>query len=131
MFLGGHFAPATTGHFESATGGHFAPAMGGQFTLKVGGHFHRFFHSKALAKVLGYEHDADNKGKIDYGHANIAPAGGDGGFILWHPNSEYGVYVSIPYHPEYNQGYENYKIQGIGWGSDPIQERWIRQLRLK
>jgi len=46
LFLGGHFAPATTGHFESATGGHFAPAMGGQFTLKVGGHFHRFFHAR-------------------------------------------------------------------------------------
>jgi hypothetical protein len=43
LFLGGHFAPATTGHFGSATGGHFAPAKGGQFTLKVGGHFHRFF----------------------------------------------------------------------------------------
>jgi hypothetical protein len=45
LFLGGHFAPATTGQFESATGGHFTPAKGGQFTLKVGGHFHRFFHS--------------------------------------------------------------------------------------
>jgi len=44
LFLGGHFAPATTGHLELATGGQFASAMGGQFTLKVGGHFHRYFH---------------------------------------------------------------------------------------
>lgn len=73
--------------------------------------------SKALAKALGWEHDADKKGKIDYGHANIAPAGGDAGFILWLPGSEYGVYVSIPYQPDYKNGYDNYKIQGMGWNT--------------
>jgi len=67
-------------------------------------------YSKALAKVLGFEHDTI-KNKPDYGHSNIAPAGGDAGFILWMPNSEYGVYVSISYQPDYKRSYDDYKAE--------------------
>lgn len=55
--------------------------------------------SKALGAVLGYEFDTDKKGKPVYANTNIAPAGGDGTIILWKPNSNYGVYLSIPIDP--------------------------------
>ena len=76
--------------------------------------------SKTLAKALGWEHDADKRGKVDYAHANIAPAGGDATFILWKPGTDYGVYVSIPYQPDYKTGYDDYSINGIMSGSTPI-----------
>lgn len=69
--------------------------------------------SKTLAKGLGWEHDTNRRGKKEYAHANIAPAGGDATFILWKPNSDYGVYVSIPYQSDWNDksGFENYQIE--------------------
>jgi N12 class adenine-specific DNA methylase len=52
-------------------------------------------YSKAIADELGYVHDTDKKGKAIYAHVNVPPAGGDGHFILWKPNSDYGVYVQF------------------------------------
>lgn len=58
--------------------------------------------SKALSKVLGWEHDADRKGKPIYANINLPPAGGEGTFILWKPGTDYGVYVSVTVkHPGY------------------------------
>lgn len=54
-------------------------------------------YSVEVAKQLGWEHDKDRKGKIKYSSSNIAPAGGDAGFILWKPNSDLGVYVKVGY----------------------------------
>lgn len=51
--------------------------------------------SKALATELGWEHDTDKKGKKIIASTNIAPIGGDGYIILWKPNSEWGIYISI------------------------------------
>jgi hypothetical protein len=48
---------------------------------------------KKLNERLKWEFDTDKKGKPIYASANVAPAGGDGTFILWAPNSEYGIYV--------------------------------------
>lgn len=82
--------------------------------------------SKALAKALGWEHDTDRKGKTQYANANIAPAGGDAHFILWKPGSDYGVYLSIPYQPEYiteRGGYEGYKLTGTLGGDHTIHWR--------
>jgi N12 class adenine-specific DNA methylase len=53
-------------------------------------------YSKRLAKLLGYEHDSNKKKKIEYANTNVAPAGGNGSIILWKPNSDYGVYISVP-----------------------------------
>lgn len=52
--------------------------------------------SKALASELEREHDADKKGKKEYARVNIAPIGGDGHIILWKPNSDTGIYISVP-----------------------------------
>lgn len=72
-------------------------------------------YSKALAQKLGFEHDTIKKGKQEYANSNIAPAGGTATFILWKPNSEYGVYVSISYEPDYKNGYDDYKATQILW----------------
>jgi N12 class adenine-specific DNA methylase len=70
-------------------------------------------YAKALAKSLGWDHDTDKKGKIEYSHANIPPAGGEATFILWKPGTDIGIYVSIPYRPEYDRGYDDYKLRGL------------------
>lgn len=71
---------------------------------------------KAVAKITGLEHDTNSKGKAQIVNVNIAPAGGDATFILWGKKSpDYGVYVSIPYKPEYardRNDYDNYKVDG-------------------
>ena len=69
-------------------------------------------YSKELASMLGWEHDADKKGKPDYAHANIAPAGGDVSFILWKPNSDLGVHVWAKY-DDMPDG--TYKFTGMTW----------------
>lgn len=48
-----------------------------------------------LKKGLGYEDHFDKKGKKNTVNTNIPPSGGDGTIILWKPNSDYGVYISI------------------------------------
>ncbi|HUV62923.1 MAG TPA: strawberry notch family protein, partial [Sedimentisphaerales bacterium] len=52
-------------------------------------------YAKALQQELGWEFDADRKGKQQIATTNVAPAGGDGTFILWKPGTEDGVYISI------------------------------------
>jgi N12 class adenine-specific DNA methylase len=67
---------------------------------------------KKLNERLKWEFDTDKKGKPIYASANIAPAGGDGGFILWAPNSNYGVYVKVSVQPkEYKDWYEQYELE--------------------
>jgi hypothetical protein len=79
--------------------------------------------SKGLAKLLGYEHDRESKGKKKevFADTNIPPAGGDGTIILWKPGSKYGVYISIPVQKDgYTSGggySPNLVIQGILSGS--------------
>lgn len=51
--------------------------------------------AKALKEELGWEYDIDRKGKQVIADTNIAPIGGDGTIILWKPNSEYGIYITI------------------------------------
>ncbi len=64
-----------------------------------------------LANTLGYEHYTNQKGKKEYCDVNIAPAGGNASIVLWKPNSNYGIYISIGYQPDYtySAGYDNYK----------------------
>jgi N12 class adenine-specific DNA methylase len=67
---------------------------------------------KKLNERLKWEFDTDRKGKPQIASANVAPAGGDGTFILWVPNSEYGVYVSVSVKPkEYKEWYEQYELE--------------------
>ena len=70
-----------------------------------------------LASKLGYEFDTDKNGKkkvFNGVNANIPPAGGNVSFYLWKPNSNHGVYISLPYQPDYlDNGYENYKLQDL------------------
>jgi N12 class adenine-specific DNA methylase len=67
---------------------------------------------KKLNERLKWEFDTDKKGKPIVASANIAPAGGDGTFILWVPNSEYGIYVSLSVQPkEYKEWYEKYELE--------------------
>jgi N12 class adenine-specific DNA methylase len=71
-------------------------------------------YSKALAQELKFEHDTNKKGKPEYANTNIAPVGGDGSIILWSPNSQYGVYISVPVDAESVNnfgGYEGLLIQ--------------------
>ncbi|MDD4565534.1 MAG: hypothetical protein PHE79_08715 [Eubacteriales bacterium] len=49
--------------------------------------------SKALAETMGYEFDTDNKGKTT--HASVGFKSGT--IILWKPNTDYGIYISINY----------------------------------
>lgn len=77
--------------------------------------------SKELAKALGYQHDTDKKGKTVYATTNVAPAGGEGTIILWAPDSEYGVYISVSVNPDYesDSGFTDpLKIEGAlgNWG---------------
>lgn len=72
-------------------------------------------YSKELAKVLGWEHKTDKKGKTEYANTNIAPAGGDSSFTLLPPDSEYGIYINVPVHPS---GY----IEGSGYTEDLVIE---------
>lgn len=52
--------------------------------------------AKELMKGLGYEPHRDGKGRDISVSTNIAPVGGDGRIVLWKPNSDYGVYISVP-----------------------------------
>ncbi|HPM70124.1 MAG TPA: PLxRFG domain-containing protein [Smithellaceae bacterium] len=55
-------------------------------------------YAKKLQDILGYEPDVITKGKKSKDvsvSTNIAPIGGDGHIILWKPNSEYGIYISV------------------------------------
>jgi hypothetical protein len=55
-------------------------------------------YAKKLQEILGYEPDITTKGKKSTDttvSTNIAPIGGDGHIILWKPNSEYGIYISV------------------------------------
>lgn len=78
---------------------------------------------KAVAEISGFSFDTDHKGKAVYSNVNIAPAGGDVTFILWSKeNPKYGVYVSVPYTPDYGGSmYDNYHVDdssvanGILW----------------
>ena len=64
--------------------------------------------------MTGLEHDTDRKGKTEIVNVNIAPAGGDVTFVLWSKkNPDYGVYVSIPYSPDYRDSYDDYHVKGI------------------
>lgn len=67
-----------------------------------------------LATNLGYEIDTDKKGKklTNSGVSdNIAPAGGSTTFILWKPNSNNGVYVSLKYNLTEDSNFEDaYKL---------------------
>ena len=67
---------------------------------------------KAVAELTGLDFDINSKGKQEVLNVNIAPAGGDVSFILWSKaNPEYGVYVSVPFQPDYNHnGYDNYHV---------------------
>lgn len=56
--------------------------------------------SRALADELGWEHKTDRKGKIIFAQTNIAPAGGNGSFTLWAPETDLGIYVSVPVSPQ-------------------------------
>ncbi|MBF0651081.1 hypothetical protein IR083_19885 [Dysgonomonas sp. GY75] len=75
---------------------------------------------KAIAKFANLDFDTDRKGKKETCRVNIAPAGGEVTFILWsrlHPGI--GVYVSIPYRPDYGgNGYDNYRIPQPANGFD-------------
>ena len=77
--------------------------------------------SRAFADELGWEHETDRKGKTIYAQTNIAPAGGDGSFTLWAPETDLGIYVSVPVAPQsYDNRYgysNNLKIKDImGFG---------------
>lgn len=52
--------------------------------------------SKALAKYLGLEFDKDKKGKDILADVNVSQVSGDGSFYLYIPNSDKGVWVSVP-----------------------------------
>ena len=56
--------------------------------------------SRALADELDWEHKTDRKGKIIFAQTNIAPAGGNGSFTLWAPETDLGIYVSVPVSPQ-------------------------------
>jgi N12 class adenine-specific DNA methylase len=56
------------------------------------GRYHDF-----IKEELGFEQDTDRKGKPEKASINFAPIGGDASFILWKPNSDYGVYVNAKY----------------------------------
>lgn len=76
--------------------------------------------SKALAQELGWQHDTDKRGNPVYADTNIPPAGGEGTFIQWMPETEYGVYVSVSVSPsDYiaGQGYtDDFKIETRPYG---------------
>lgn len=67
-------------------------------------------YAKKLREILGYEPERDKKGKDESVHTNIAPIGGDGIILLWKPNSEYGVYISIPTNRDY--GDDSLTVEG-------------------
>lgn len=48
--------------------------------------------AKELQKDLEWEEDPKHK----LSSVNIAPVGGDGTILMWKPNSEFGLYVSVP-----------------------------------
>ena len=73
---------------------------------------------EALREKLGYEHHLDKKGKNDSYSINIAPVGGDGTILLWKPNSEYGVYVSIPTERDRYEGSDNLSVRSGGYPGD-------------
>lgn len=81
---------------------------------------------KAVAAMTGLEHDTDRKGKTERINVNIAPAGGNVTFVLWSKkNPDYGVYVSVPYSPEYRKGYDDYHVEGsILWRVTTKQDKW-------
>ncbi|MFZ2809449.1 MAG: PLxRFG domain-containing protein [Desulfosalsimonadaceae bacterium] len=60
--------------------------------------------SGELQSLLKYQPDVTTKGtgrkaaKNTTVSINIAPVGGDGHIILWKPNSEFGIYISVPVH---------------------------------
>lgn len=76
--------------------------------------------------MTGLEHDTDRKGKTEIVNVNIAPAGGDVTFVLWSKkNPDYGVYVSIPYSPDYRDSYDDYHVKGsILWRVTTKQDKW-------
>lgn len=80
--------------------------------------------SRAFADELGWEHETDRKGKTIYAQTNIAPAGGDGSFTLWAPETDLGIYVSVPVAPQsYDNRYgysNNLKIKDIMGFGEPI-----------
>ena len=72
--------------------------------------------AKELQKNLGWEEDPKHK----LSSINIAPIGGDGTILMWKPNSEFGLYVSVPVQRNYEDG--SLKI-GEGVSKD-ILWRW-------
>lgn len=83
---------------------------------------------KAVARITGFEYDTNPKGKQQIVNVNIAPAGGDVTFILWSKNNpDYGIYVSVPYEPDYgDDGYENYRVRDtqILWRVTTKKDKW-------
>lgn len=55
-------------------------------------------YAKRLQEILGYEPNINTKGKKSTDETvstNIAPAGGEGHIVLWKPNSDHGIYMTI------------------------------------
>lgn len=98
------------GHYESPKAGdHEVPTVEHEKYFKKD--LVKF--SKELAKQLGWQHDTDKKGKNVYANTNVAPAGGDGTIILWKPDSDHGVYISVPVQPDYQSPTDKLLIKSV------------------
>jgi len=73
-------------------------------------------YAKSIAKQLGWEIPAKN-GIYD----NIAPAGGDVVFNFIIPGTNWNMYVSAKYEPEYNTSYDNYAFNGFFYRMEAIK----------
>lgn len=73
--------------------------------------------AKELQKELGWEEDPKHK----LSSINIAPIGGDGTILMWKPDSEFGLYVSVPVQRMEN---DSLKVQGMGIPHGEIMWRW-------
>ncbi len=71
-------------------------------------------YAQQLAENLGYEYDVGKNGKkLTHNGVsdNIAPAGGGATFILWKPNSDYGVYICLSYRLGFDDDrYDTYEL---------------------
>lgn len=91
--------------------------------------------SKELAASLGYEHDTLLTGskssgkkkkadKVVYADTNVPPAGGDGSIILWKPDSNLGVYISVPVSRGFKDGYYTDELNIVGTLGKDATIRW-------
>ncbi|WP_097125236.1 helicase-related protein [Spirosoma fluviale] len=51
--------------------------------------------SRQMAARLGWKHEYDANGRVEYSWVNLPPAGGYGGFKLWHPSWKIGIEVQF------------------------------------